>query len=84
MPLSGEMPKIALCHAEPVRHSAANGPERSEGAQGKLREASLFCWRKNGQRILRFPQNDNQRAPSSDFWIQRTRSGAEVATLQNI
>jgi|SRR6516162_10082217 hypothetical protein len=23
---------------EPVRHSAANGPERSEGAQGKLRE----------------------------------------------
>src|SRR5437867_10502379 len=49
MPLSGEMPKIALCHAEPVRHSAANGPERSEGAQGKLREASLLlsehnCW----------------------------------------
>jgi len=57
MPLSGEMPKIALCHAEPVRHSAANGPERSEGAQGKLREASLFCWRKNGQGILRFAQN---------------------------
>jgi hypothetical protein len=30
-PLGGE-------GGEPVRHSGANGPERSEGAQGKLRE----------------------------------------------
>jgi hypothetical protein len=28
------------CHSGPVRPSAANGPERSEGAQGKLREES--------------------------------------------
>src|SRR5579863_1119078 len=28
------------CHSEPVRSSAANGPERGEGAQGKLREES--------------------------------------------
>ena len=30
------------CHSEPVRPSVANGPERSEGAQGKLREESRF------------------------------------------
>ena len=30
------------CHSEPVRHSNANGPERSEGAQGKLREESAL------------------------------------------
>jgi len=34
--------KPPSCHAEPVGHSAANGPEHSEGAQGKLREASLY------------------------------------------
>ncbi len=28
------------CHSEPVRSSAANGPECSEGAQGRLREES--------------------------------------------
>ena len=30
------------CHPEPVRSSAANGPEHSEGSQGKLREGSAF------------------------------------------
>jgi len=34
--------KLRICQAEPVRPSAANGPERSEGAQGKLREASRY------------------------------------------
>ena len=38
---SGDL-KFAVCHAEPVRHSATNGPERCEGARGKLREASLL------------------------------------------
>ena len=32
--------RFGICHSEPVRSSAANGPERSEGAQGKLREES--------------------------------------------
>jgi aerobic carbon-monoxide dehydrogenase small subunit len=35
------MTRTSQCHPEPVR-SISNGPERSEGAQGKLREGSAF------------------------------------------
>src|SRR5689334_24242903 len=37
-----ELSKKTTRHAEPVRPQFANGPERSEGAQGKLREASAL------------------------------------------
>jgi hypothetical protein len=39
---SGYHAKPFACHPEPVRPSAANGPECSEGAQGKLREGSPY------------------------------------------
>jgi hypothetical protein len=40
MNTTGPQPSVAAATegAKPVRHFAANGPERSEGAQGKLRE----------------------------------------------
>src|SRR5690348_10053624 len=37
-----ELSKKTTRHAEPVRPQFANGPERSEGAQGKPREASAL------------------------------------------
>ena len=52
---------FGVCHSEPVR-SASNGPERSEGAQGKLREESRSApvtTKSHGEIPRRFaPRND--------------------------
>jgi len=55
---SSSLPKKATRHAEPVRPPLANGPERSGGAQGKLRGASAVSSGKQIKQILRFAQDD--------------------------
>jgi hypothetical protein len=45
-------------HSEPVRPPLANGPEQSEGAQGKLREESVFSFCREKQ-MLRCAQHDD-------------------------
>ena len=52
--------KKRTCHAEPVR-SISNGPERSEGAQDKLREArrgGLFLVESKQKQIPRSARDD--------------------------
>ena len=51
---------ILLCHSEPVR-SLPNGPERSEGAHGKLREESAFD---RGIETKQIPPADQKHRPS--------------------
>jgi hypothetical protein len=66
-------------HPEPVRHSAANGPERSEGAQGKLREGSQAASEKQ---ILRPPgraQNDGRAVSSTGAGRVTAAKAKEVA-----
>ena len=73
------MRKKEPCHAEPVRPSAANGPERSEGAQGKLREHLLYLLENKQKQILRFAQNDMLGAFFSILLARANRSRRDYA-----
>ena len=71
--------KQGTCHAEPVR-STSNGPERSEGAQGKLREGSaLFVFNKKKQ-MLRCAHSKVIQPPCHSEQLQRRLAAVGYVT----
>lgn len=70
------------CHSEPVRPSAANGPEPCEGAQGKVREEScteFLSWgtleaRAEGREREALPYLLRHRSPRHKSGAVATRS----------